>query len=171
MSNLRSIFDDDDEGSDNDSNKRRGVPKMRRPSANKRRYHPTRNEAIEITKEGKLTTYVDDDGRLYGFSDKNDLVEGAEESGDVNNISTFFMWICLPSARKGHHIDSGNDEDHVRGESLLVGEDLVFPEPGDYVRLTNRRTGQKLEEMKVLYYPERRRSNAKSDSVVLIMDS
>jgi hypothetical protein len=134
-----------------------------------RYYHPNRNQVIGILRNNGKTTnaaFRDSDGRIYGFIDSNQLVKDLIVSGEVDEKTTFLMWVFLPYARRGPY--SSNDNNSY-DRMPLVGEDLQFPRENSIIDLLHYRTGKHIAKIEVLSYPEKRGRGTKTDSVIVAM--
>lgn len=112
---------------------------------------PNKFDVIKKRRSGNLTSFSDSDNRTYGMlSDLHYLYRGWIDSGEVNEVTTFAMWVILPKAER-------------RSENPIVD----FPPVGDELKLTEVDTNKVIGIYQVRMYPEKITRKSRSTSVIL----
>jgi hypothetical protein len=107
---------------------------------------------------------MDDEKRLWGFVDNNELVEDLMQLGTIDNEKRFLMWVMLPSLKKGKF---SNKKDYIQ-DTVKMNEELLFPNELESINLYEYVSEKKITKVKVLEYPERDKSRrARIDSVIV----
>jgi hypothetical protein len=115
---------------------------------------PNKSEILKIIKSNEFPIYIDQLGNYYGFLNRifniqsSVLIDKLIESGDVDQKSSFIMFVWLPFHTK--NINSKSKET----KNNLIGEEITFPEEGDLIKLTDIHDSKLKIDIQVGIYPQ-----------------
>src|SRR5688500_5725511 len=106
---------------------------MMKNKKNAKRISPTKSEIVEIMNRKTDPVLSDDQGRIYGFLNKKDIIDELTINGMIDERNRP-MWVYLPPGKRGLYQKNREVEDGVR-EVILDGDEREIPNQYDVVNL------------------------------------
>lgn len=129
---------------------------------------PSKSQIVSIIKSADYPIYRDELGRQYGFAShtennrSDELIKLLIDTGEIDEQSTFLMWIWLPFHKRGVYTRSKDTRDN------LDGDEILFPEVGDIVEVENTRNVKQQVVLRIDSYPEIRKRSKRGRTDLLI---